>query len=47
MYVLHHCPQKPQKGTGNPGAGVTDSREPPDVVAGNRTLVLRKSNRCT
>lgn len=38
--------QRPEGGMRFPGAGVTDSREPPDLGAGNRTQVMGESSRC-
>lgn len=38
------CPQRPEKGVGFSGSGVTGSCEPPDGGAGNKTWVLFKSS---
>lgn len=37
---------RPGRAAGSPRAGGTGSREPPDVSAGDRTLILCKSSKC-
>lgn len=45
MHIPHvcKCPQRLGEDIGSPGAGVTGSREPPDMGAGNGAQVLHRA----
>lgn len=48
-WISHVCGylQRPEKGVGSPGTGVSGSLQLPDVGAGNRTSVLWESSKCS